>query len=426
MTQGMGEALESRHNLPEKANQSNRLAGKVVLVTGGTAGLGAESAVALARHGAARIYITGRGRDRGTEAKPAGHGVIARIEQEYDEYLHQAKTCPDLTKDSAEEMIPPRTEIIFLPMDLSCLSSVSAAAAERILTGDDTSGSQSLGNSHQKAKPRLDILLCNAGIAAVPYSVTASNSATTPGEIVASSANNGDGASHYTGTKTVPGEGYEIQFATNFLGHALLIRKLLPLLRQSVDGRIISVTSFAFRMAGMLPGFGLFALFDGFQIPTRSGEAEQCRHPWIAYDAFGLGAITRWLRYAESKLAMMIYTRELARRYPDVTSVSVTPGFVATRMVKHMSVADRLGTHLLAGITWALGINGEGSRGMVGPAGGAENQVWACLASKEALRNGGLYDPVGVICDDEKLGRHASDHILGERLWSWTRGAVQG
>ncbi|KAM7192442.1 hypothetical protein V8F33_008317 [Rhypophila sp. PSN 637] len=385
ITQGTGEALESHHDLPEKAShfksindpsqRSNRLTGKVILITGGTAGLGAESAVALARHGPARIYITGRGRDQGTEAKPAGHEVIARVEQEYEEHLRQAKTWPDLTKDNAKETIPPRTEIIFLPMDLSCLSSVSAAA-ERILTGDDTSGS--LENSHQKGKPRLDVLLCNAGIAAVPYSIIASNNPTT-GETDSPSANNEDGASHYTGTKTCQtcraptnhneqtheaqgpqtahSEGYEIQFATNFLGHALLIHKLLPLLRQSEDGRIISVTSFAFRMAGMLPGFGLFELFDGFRIPTKtflrdetngktnddnidsavrvrekSVKPEQRRHPWIAYDAFGLGTITRWLRYAESKLAMVIYTRELARRYPDVTSVSVTPGFVATGM----------------------------------------------------------------------------------------------
>jgi len=32
--------------------------------------------------------------------------------------------------------------------------------------------------------------------------------------------------------------------------------------------------------------------------------------------------------------------------------------------------------------------------------------------------NGGLYEPVGKLCED--VGRVANDPLLGERLWEWT------
>ncbi|KAJ5604096.1 Short-chain dehydrogenase/reductase SDR [Penicillium hordei] len=74
-----------------------------------------------------------------------------------------------------------KTLVTFLPCDLASLASVKQAA-ETFLAQES----------------RLDILMCNTGIMATPPGLTA--------------------------------DGYEIQFGTNHLGHALLIRKLLPLL----------------------------------------------------------------------------------------------------------------------------------------------------------------------------------------------------
>lgn len=371
--------FSSPHDFWQK---SNKLEGKTILITGGTSGLGAESAVALARHGAKRIYITGRGQNSMPGGPPAGaQAVIEQVRQEYEEYKRKSH-------EAAKELpISKQTEIVFLQMDLSSPSSVSGAT-DKILSGDDSA-------------PRLDILLCNAGIAAVPYSTTTTTTRT-----------------GHDGQEEL--RGYEIQFATNYLGHALLIRKLLPLLKQSPDGgRIISVSSFGFRLAGLVPGFGLFELFNGFRLPVSTTQ-----NKWIACDSFGLGSLTRWLRYAESKLAMVIHTRELATRYPEVISVCVTPGFVDTGMVRGMGFCDRLGTRLLAGVTWAFGIEEEGSKGMVGPAEGAENQVWACLVEKEKLKNGGLYDPVGTLWEEERLSDSAKNEDLGERLWVWTEAAL--
>ncbi|KAF1354595.1 hypothetical protein BDV97DRAFT_380877 [Delphinella strobiligena] len=67
-------------------------------------------------------------------------------------------------------------------------------------------------------------------------------------------------------------DGYELQFPTNHLGHALLIEKLLPILRHSV--RVLKTPQSMF---------------------------------------FGT-----WRRYGQSKLTNIVYARALARRYPSI------------------------------------------------------------------------------------------------------------
>ncbi|KAI8964701.1 oxidoreductase [Daldinia sp. FL1419] len=91
------------------------LQGKVIFVTGGTAGLGRASVKALAKHDPTHIYFTGRNAQ-------AGDAVIQDIN----------KTNPSVG-------------MTFLRMDMGSLSSVKKACAQ--FTHD-----------------RLDILMCNAGI----------------------------------------------------------------------------------------------------------------------------------------------------------------------------------------------------------------------------------------------------------------------
>jgi len=321
--------------------------GKVVLITGGTSGLGAASARALAQLSPSRIYISGRRQEAADE-------LIAQI--------RNSSSPPS----SPSPLITPPTEIIFLPCDLASLSSVSAAAAHLVAT-----------------ETRIDILLANAGVCAVP--------------------------------PTLSQDGYEIQFATNHLGHALLVRKLLPLLlagggsRQDNDGelrqagRVVFVTSFIARTP--LAGRGIS--FDALK-----NAAGSC-----TLAAWAMEPAARWARYAESKLANAVYARALGKRYADygesgIVSVSVTPGFVETGMVGGMGWCDRVSTRLLAAIV------GGGEGGMVGPEEGARNQVWACTVAEEELRNGGLYDPVGMLVED--VGAEMWSVSVGERLWEWT------
>ncbi|MCP2336241.1 oxidoreductase [Actinomadura rupiterrae] len=117
----------------------------------------------------------------------------------------------------------------------------------------------------------LDILVNNAGVMALPKRTTA--------------------------------EGHEMQFGTNHLGHFALTGLLLPALRGAPAPRVVTVTS-AFAWSGRIR-------FDDLQ---------------------GEGGYRPWLAYAQSKLANLLFTKELARRVPDVTSVAAHPGFASTNL----------------------------------------------------------------------------------------------
>lgn len=304
---------------PHLSEIPSSLPGKVILITGGTSGLGAASAALLALRNPQRIYISGR--------RAAAAATL--IQQ-----LQQTTTA----------------DIQFLPCDLTDLSSVHDAAQHLL--------------AHES---HLDILMANAGVAAVPAAPTR--------------------------------DGYEVHFGVNHVGHALLIRKLLPLLQRAPEGgRIVSVSSFGYRQAR-------------WGLPLESAKAGGRGEGFFFADWDWLGAV-RWMRYAESKLANVVYARELAMRYPGVVSVSVSPGFVGTSMISNMRVCDRVMTRLMS----------IGKGGMVEAEVGALSQVWAATVEKEKVHNGGMYDPVGV---ESELTALAKDEKLGRRLWEWTEREIE-
>lgn len=103
-------------------------------------------------------------------------------------------------------------------------------------------------------------------------------------------------------------DGFERTFAVNHLSHFLLTHLLLPRLLQS-SGRVINVASAAHRR-------GRLAL-DSLEEALR-GRA--------GYDG--------WKTYSDSKLANILFTRELARRFApeELATCSVHPGVLATRI----------------------------------------------------------------------------------------------
>lgn len=117
--------------VPENAIEG--LVGKVILVTGGNAGLGQETVYQLARHGPAKIYLTARSRQKYEDA-------IKQIRQRF--------------QDCGTEL---QTELEYLQLDLSDAASIKNAAHEIL----------------SDPKHRLDILILNAGIMATPPSKTA-------------------------------------------------------------------------------------------------------------------------------------------------------------------------------------------------------------------------------------------------------------
>jgi NAD(P)-dependent dehydrogenase (short-subunit alcohol dehydrogenase family) len=130
---------------------------------------------------------------------------------------------------------------------------------------------------------RLDLLICNSSICIVSPSLTA--------------------------------DGYEMQFGVNHLGHTLLIKLLLPtLLRPSLqppeDVRIVLLASSAHDWG---PKEGI--IFNGLQTTQENLSCKQ--------------------RYGQSKLANIVYAREMARWYPAIKTVAVSPGNVDTSIMYH-------------------------------------------------------------------------------------------
>ena len=130
----------------------------------------------------------------------------------------------------------------------------------------------------KQAYDSLDILINNAGVMAPPFSQTA--------------------------------DGFEMQFGTNHLGHFALTGHLLPLLEAGEAGRIVVVASLAHR-------------FGKVNFSNLNSEKRYLR----------------WPAYAQSKLANLMYAKELQRRLEKagskVIAVAVHPGYSATNLQRH-------------------------------------------------------------------------------------------
>jgi NAD(P)-dependent dehydrogenase (short-subunit alcohol dehydrogenase family) len=103
-------------------------------------------------------------------------------------------------------------------------------------------------------------------------------------------------------------DGFERTFAVNHLSHFLLTQLVLHSLLAAA-GRVINVSSEAHRRASLY----------------RAALEEIIR---------GGGPYSSWRAYSDSKLANILFTQELARRYqPDqLCSVAMHPGVLATRI----------------------------------------------------------------------------------------------
>ncbi|QPG94962.1 hypothetical protein C2857_007428 [Epichloe festucae Fl1] len=257
---------------------------------------------------------------------------VATAQKVVDE-IHAALN-PDADADASASV-----RILVLELDLTSFASVKRAA-QRFTTESD----------------RLDILMLNAGIMAAAPAVTE--------------------------------DGYEVQFGTNHMGHALLTKLLLPTLQRSAaarDGADVRVVVLSSRAAHFLaPKQGI--RFDSLK--TTAADMKPFE------------------RYGQSKLANVLFARQLAARHPGLTVVSVHPGVVRTNLVNSMSGAPLM-ARLLSPIAnyWFTPVNQ-----------GAKNQLWASVATSN-IDSGEYYEPVGV---PGKAGRLARNEDLAKELWDWT------
>ncbi|KAK8055803.1 short-chain dehydrogenase/reductase [Apiospora rasikravindrae] len=235
------------------------------------------------------------------------------------------------------------TPIEFLELDLASLGSVQKAA-QRV----------------RAESPRLDILMLNAGVMCNPPGLTA--------------------------------DGYELQFGTNHMGHALLTKLLLPLLLQTAaledkpDVRVVVMSSEGHKFA--LPKTGI----DLALLKTETMNVSTAR------------------RYGVSKLANALFARELARRFPQITAAAVHPGFVTTNL-GHSMADSWMRPAVQAKIMGFLAYVPPFQT----PDRGSRNQIWASV-SKDVV-SGEYYSGVGK---GGSQSAFAKDDDLARRLWEWT------
>jgi retinol dehydrogenase 12 len=202
---------------------------------------------------------------------------------------------------------------------------------------------------------RLDILMLNAGVMATPAGTTA--------------------------------DGYEGQFGTNHMGHALLTKLLLPILTSTAahapnaDVRVVVLTSDLHSYAPK-PDPIVFATLKSTQ------------------EELGSNA-----RYGQSKLANILFARHLAHLYPQLTVASTHPGVVRTNLAPGATGAPAATQALLKMTRWLVAT----------PEKGVLNQLWA--ATGRGVVSGEYHTPIGVTGNGTPAGK---DPVLAARLWEWT------
>ena len=188
--------------------------------------------------------------------------------------------------------------------------------------------------------------------------------------------------------RRVTADGFELQFGTNYLGHFALTARLLPPLLASGAARVVSVSSMAHRRARM-----------DFSDP----QAARSYRPWAAY--------------GQSKLAMLMFARELQRRATAsgwlLRSIAAHPGWAVTDLIGNGPGAGAPGLKeaLMEGAFRVLGQSA---------ARGALPILYAALAP--AANAGGYYGPNGFMEIKGEVGAsqvmpQAADAGAGVRLW---------
>ena len=195
--------------------------------------------------------------------------------------------------------------------------------------------------------------------------------------------------------------GYEMQFATNHLGHFQLTNRLLPALERR-GARVVSLTSAGHR----------FSAVD-FDDPN-----------------FLIRPYDKWKAYGQSKSANSLFAVELDARMKDrgVRAFAVHPGrILSTELVRYISIEDLIA----AGIRRPDGSLDQSSTKSVEE--GAATTVW-CSLSAQLDNLGGVYcadcDISPIVPDDSKsltgVRRWAIDKAAAERLWELSERLVRG
>jgi len=187
-------------------------------------------------------------------------------------------------------------------------------------------------------------------------------------------------------------EGWELQFATNHIGHFLLTNLLISALKKSAaDGRkprIVNLSSAAHR-------FGTVD-FDDIHYENRE------------YD--------KWNAYGQSKTANVLFSVELTKRLADagITANALHPGGIQTDLGRHLTPEDI--EALMARVPVNEPAEEPAPMQMKTIPAGAATTCWGATAA-ELEGKGGLY------LDDCQVGdpeAYAVDEAAAAQLWAVT------
>jgi NAD(P)-dependent dehydrogenase (short-subunit alcohol dehydrogenase family) len=181
-------------------------------------------------------------------------------------------------------------------------------------------------------------------------------------------------------------QGWELQFATNHLGHYALVNRLLPLLE---GARVVSVSS---------GGHG--------------GSPIRWDDPHFE------GGYDRWLAYGQSKTANVLFAVELDRlaRERGLRAFALHPGVIRTPLQRHFSIEEQ------REMGW-MDEEGNPPEYFKTTEQGAATQTWA--ATPPLLDGiGGVYledcEVAEVTTDGPGVRPHAIDPVEAERLWTYS------
>lgn len=184
-------------------------------------------------------------------------------------------------------------------------------------------------------------------------------------------------------------EGWELQFATNHLGHFLLAQQLAPALLAGAPARVVAVSSGGHQISPVV--------FDDIHFERRAYE------PWSAY--------------GQAKTANVLFAVELDRRLRErgVRAFAVHPGMIGTDLGRYLT------RETIAQIRSRASDGGEPAKSIPQ---GAATEVWAATAAKLTGR-GGIYLSDCSIAPPAGPGvrgyaPHAVDPAAAARLWQVT------
>ncbi|XP_030204546.1 retinol dehydrogenase 12 [Gadus morhua] len=217
-----------------------------------------------------------------------------------------------------------------------------AKVVARQLDLSDTNSICQFAENIYNTEKALHFLINNAGVAMCPYSTTA--------------------------------DGYEMQFGVNHLGHFFLTFLLLDLLKHSAPSRVINLSSAAHAM-GRINFEDLASLKDYHSVKA----------------------------YAQSKLANVLFTREMAKRTEvmGVTVYAVDPGMVSTDVLRHFG---RPLQEMVRRFNCLL----------KSAADGASTTMYCVVTAEQDLSTGGYYSN----CKRAECSRAGQDDGTALKLWA--------